>query len=136
MSRNSKSASQIGRALIVAAVIIGVSAVLKLMSPEYLSEDLARRLVGVMLGVAVMLYANVIPKALMPLAAMRCDPATEQSLRRFTGWSLTLGGLMYGVTWLVAPIGMAATISLVLLGSALLLTILRHVRAMVGRPDR
>lgn len=133
MSNNPTATSQIARALFIAAVILGGSALLKLMSPEYISEELSRRLLGVLLGVAVMLYANVIPKALTPLARMRCNPATEQSLRRFTGWSLTLGGLMYAVTWLVAPLDMAGTISIVLLGSALLLAILRHAKAMLGR---
>ncbi len=135
MTNNSPAASQIGRALIIAAAILGVSALLKLMSPEYISEDLSRRLLGVLLGVAVMLYANAVPKALTPLARMRCNPATEQSLRRFTGWSLTLGGLMYSVTWLVAPIAMAGTISVGLLGAALLLAILRHAWVMVSRPQ-
>ena len=135
MSKNSPTASQVGRALIIAALILGVAALLKLISPEYISAEHARRLLGVLLGTAVMLYANVVPKALTPLARMRCNAATEQSLRRFTGWSLTLGGLLYAITWLVAPIEMAGTISLVLLGGALLLAILRHVWAMVGRPQ-
>lgn len=135
MSKNSPAASQIGRALIIAAMILGVSALLKLVSPQYISEELSRRLLGVLLGIAVMLYANVVPKALTPLARMRCNAATEQSLRRFTGWSLTLGGLLYAVTWMFAPIGMAATISLVLLGAALLLAILRHAWAVVRRPQ-
>ncbi len=135
MSNNSIAASQIGRGLIIAAVILGAAALLKLMSPEYISEELAHRLLGVLLGAAVMLFANAVPKALTPLASMRCNPATEQSLRRFTGWSLTLGGLIYAITWLLAPIEMAGTISLVLLGAALLLAILRHAWAMVRRPQ-
>ena len=134
MSKNSPAVAQIGRALIIAALILAVAALLKLIPPEYISAEHSRRLLGVLLGAAVMLYANVVPKALTPLARMRCNAATEQSLRRFTGWSLTLGGLLYAVTWLVAPIGMATTISLVLLGAALLLVILRYAWAMVGRP--
>ncbi len=135
MTNNSSATRQIRRALIGAAAILSVAALLKLISPEYVSEELSRRLLGVLLGLTVMVYANAVPKALTPLVGMRCDPATEQSLRRFTGWSLTLGGLMYAVTWLVASIGMAGTISAVLLGAALLLAILRHAWAMVGRPQ-
>lgn len=136
MTTNSPAVSQIGRGLIIAAVILGSSAVLKLMSPEYISAELSRRLLGVVLGGAVMLYANAVPKALTPLARMRCDPETEQSLRRFTGWSLALGGLMYAVTWLVAPINLAGTLSILLLGAALLLAVLRNAWAMVGRTRR
>jgi len=135
MTNNSTASSQIGRALIIAAGILAVSALLKLMSPEYISEELSRRLLGVLLGAAVLLYANAVPKALTPLARMRCNPATEQSLRRFTGWSLTLGGLMYALAWLFAPITSASTISAILLGPALLLAILRYAWAVVGRSN-
>ena len=45
-------------------MILGVSALLKLMSPGYIGEELSRRLLGVLLGAAEMLFANAVPKAL------------------------------------------------------------------------
>jgi hypothetical protein len=67
-----------------------------------------------------------IPKALTPLASLRCDLATEQALRRFAGWALVLGGLGYASAWLVAPIESARYWAIAALGSALLLVVVRY----------
>ena len=80
------------RGLIIASLIIVIAFALKLLSPQYISPDLATRLLGVLLGAVVTIYANEAPKALTPLLRMRCDPVAEQAMRRFTGWSLALGG--------------------------------------------
>lgn len=118
--------STISRSLITAALILVTSAALALASPTYVNADLAQRLFGVMLGAVVVLYANAIPKALIPLARMRCDPATEQSLRRFTGWALVLGGVGYAMAWLFAPMTSAWILAIALLGTALLVVLLRY----------
>jgi len=118
--------SPISRSLITAALILVTSAALALASPTYVNADLAQRLFGVMLGAVVVLYANAIPKALIPLARMRCDPATEQGLRRFTGWALVLGGVGYAMAWLFAPMTSAWILAIALLGTALLVVLLRY----------
>ena len=60
-----------------------------------------------------------------PLIRMRFDPAAEHALRRFTGWSFSLGGAAYSVTWMVAPIEMANMLTAALLGAVLLLVVVR-----------
>lgn len=121
------------RALIVAGLFISITAAVKLGSPEYIDADFARRLVGVMMGAIVVLFANSVPKKLTPLAAMRCSPATEQSIRRFTGMSLVLGGLGFALAWMAAPIDAANAVAGTVLGVALLAVALRYAAAFVRR---
>jgi hypothetical protein len=132
--RSQASRAAISRALIVAGGLIGITMGLKLLAPAHLSQDTARRILGVLLGAVVVVYANAIPKALSPLVQMLCEPATEQALRRFTGWSLVLGGAAYAVAWAVAPLTYANVLATSLLGTALLLVVLRFARALPSRP--
>jgi hypothetical protein len=123
------------RSLLVAAVLIGMSAMLRSLAPEYLSSDLARRLIQIVMGLFVVATANALPKTLTPLMQLRCDPAAEQAMRRFAGWTLALGGAGYVLTWMIVPIGIAPVLAKILLGSAVLLVIVRLARAkMRGQP--
>jgi hypothetical protein len=124
------------RGFINAIVIIVIAVALKLLSPNYITPNLATRLLGVLLGAVVVIYANAVPKALSPLIRMRCDPVAEQAMRRFTGWSLALGGLGYAVAWFVAPIGSANTIAVCLLGASVLLVLTRLVLRGTSKQSR
>lgn len=131
-NRSEASRVSISRGLIVAGLLLGVSLALKLLSPDHLSPELARRLLGVLIGAVVVVYANAVPKALTPLIQMRCDPAAEQATRRFSSWSLALGGAAYVVAWLIAPFESANVLAASLLGAALLLGGVRLTWAMAG----
>jgi hypothetical protein len=111
--------------LLFAGLILAVAAALVLLVPEYLSRDLALRLLGVFMGTMVVVYANAAPKKLPPLVRLRCDPATEQAIRRFAGWSLTLGGIAYAAAWTFAPVKAANVIAVASLATSLLLVFLR-----------
>lgn len=130
------SRTSIIRGLIVAGVLIGGAVVLERLSPAYLGADAARRMLGVLMGAVVVLYANAVPKALLPLAQMRCAPAEEQAMRRFTGWSLAVGGAGYALAWVVAPLAHARLLGASFLGGAVLLVLLRLSRAIPGRSHR
>ena len=91
---------------------------------------------GVLLGAVVTIYANEAPKALTPLLRMRCDPVAEQAMRRFTGWSLALGGIGYAGAWLFAPIGSASTIAICLLGASMVLVVARFVWGGTSKQSR
>ena len=117
--------SEVARGLVVALVLLGGSGALRLLAPAYLSSDLSRRLMGALLGLMVVVYANAVPKALAPLIRSRCDPAGEQALRRFTGWSFVLGGAAYAIGWIVAPMEVAYLVTASALGAALLLVAVR-----------
>ena len=120
--------ASIGRGLIIAGALLGAAAVLRVLSPDHLSPELARRMMGVLMGVVAVVYANAVPKALSPLLQLR-DPAKEQAMRRFTGWCLVLGGTAYAVAWLIAPLESANVIAATLLGVSLLLVVMRFVWA-------
>jgi hypothetical protein len=119
----------VAHSLVVAALIIGASAGLAYGSPDHISADLAQRLFGVMLSVVVVAYANVAPKALVPLARLRCDAAAEQAVRRFTGWAIVLGGIGFGLAWAFAPIAFAGLLAVALLGTAFVAVVVRWGRA-------
>ncbi len=124
-TQSQSSRALIVRSLAIAAIILGTSLTVTALSPEYLSDDLARRLIGVMLGAVVLIYANAVPKALSPMIEARCNPADSQAIRRFTGWSLVLGGAAYSVAWMVAPIEHANAIAGGLLCFAVMIIIVR-----------
>ena len=133
MTTNRVDASHvpIARGLLTAGLILGISVALKLLSPAHLSPVLVSRLFGVLLGTVVVVYANAVPKALSPLIQLRCDAVAEQGLRRFAGWSLTLGGAAYAVVWLSAPLARANGLARILLGVAVSLVVVRLAWGMV-----
>jgi dienelactone hydrolase len=120
------------RALLVAGLYAGGMLALVLLSPEFLSKELATRAIGVLSGAFIVYYANAVPKALTPLARMR-DPAAEQAARRFIGWTIVLGGVGYALAWVIAPMEHASLVSMTLLGTSLLLVIARVVRCRLRR---
>ncbi|MYM22875.1 hypothetical protein GTP46_09480 [Duganella sp. FT135W] len=119
MTQPSPKSAQLVRALIYAALLLGMAALVRFYCSDTPSPEWTQRLFGVLTGCAVIWYANKVPKALLPLAYLRCDPAVEQSLRRVCGWSLLLGGLGYVIAWLAAPIAWAYLAAAAALGSAL-----------------
>ena len=129
-NESQSSRASVVRGLIIAALLLGISVTLKMLSPEYLSPELARRLLGALLGLVVIVYANAVPKALSPLIRMRCDPAAEQAIRRFTGWTLALGGVAYAVAWMIAPLQYANALAGGLLAFAVMVVITRLVLGM------
>ena len=119
------TAFPLGRALVAAAVIVGTSAGLKWAAPDYLSLEWAQRLTGALLGLLVVVYANVIPKSLTSMVRLRCPPAAEQAARRFAGWSLVLGGLGYMLAMLFAPLASMHLAGGAILAVALAAAVLR-----------
>lgn len=120
------------RCLVIAGALLLASYALSRASPAIISVDCAQRVLGVMMGALVVLYANSAPKILPSLAAS-CSAQGEQTLRRFTGWALVLGGLGYMGAWLFAPIAHAAVIALALLGLAFALVVVRVLRVLLPR---
>jgi len=123
----------IWRGLMLAALLLSAAVVTKRVSPEYLSPDLARRLLGVLMGAVVVIYANAVPKVLTPLIQSRCDPIAHQAIRRFTGWILVLGGAAYAAAWAIAPYRYADVIAVSCLGASVLLVVTRIAWSMKGK---
>ena len=117
----------IKHALIVGGLFLAASAAIGFLAPDLLGETLSRRLMGVMFGALVVYYANAAPKALTPLARLRCSPAAEQALRRFVGWTLVLGGVGFMLAYIVAPLDLADVVATSLLGAAMVLVVARII---------
>ncbi len=122
---SNQARATIGNDWIVAVIFLAFSAALAFLVRD---EQLRLRLFGIGMGVFVAYYGNLASKTLTPLARLRGDPAQEQSLRRFTAWSLTLAGLAYIITYLVFPPDQAVMIATGLLGFATILIVIRTVR--------
>lgn len=125
MTTKRSETRSLGSALFAALLILAGSVLLQWLSPEYLSRETAHRLFGVMLGTMVVFYANTASKLLRPLAQIRCDAEKEQAIRRFTARSIVLGGLAYMVAYLVAPLAWADILAIALLGTSVLLVVIR-----------
>ena len=109
----------IRRALAVAALYLLAALMLtQLRLHEVIGGETVQRLMGVLMGTVVIASANLIPKRLVPLARVSCDPAREQTLRRFCGRVLVLGGRGYTLAYALAPIAIASTLAICLLAPA------------------
>ncbi|MGH3054201.1 MAG: hypothetical protein ACRDL7_04390 [Gaiellaceae bacterium] len=117
----------------MAGLILVVSLALKALSLSLISAELEQRLFGGLLGLVVVASANVVPKAITPLARARCNPATEQSLRRFTGWSLVIGGAGYGTAALFVPLESSLLLGTAILGASVVSVIGRCLWVIAGR---
>ena len=112
---------QIRRSLLIAAIYLLTSVVLnELRQNHIVSAETVVRLMGMLMGSVVLVSANAIPKRLVPLARLSCDPAREQTLRRHAGWALVLGGLGWTLSYALAPIAIASTLAICFLAPAAL----------------
>ncbi|KRB92808.1 hypothetical protein ASE26_28805 [Duganella sp. Root198D2] len=106
----------IRRSLLIAAIFLLAASVLNQIRQSHLvSAETAVRLMGLLMGSVVLVSANAIPKRLVPLARLSCDPIREQTLRRFGGWVLVLGGVGYTLAYALAPISIAGALAICLL---------------------
>lgn len=109
------------RALALAALYLLTAVVLNaLRQRDVVGAEAAARLMGILMGSVILVSANAIPKRLVPLARLSCDPAREQTLRRFAGRVMVLGGLGYTLAYALAPIAVAGTLAICLLAPAAL----------------
>lgn len=110
------------RLLPIAALLLLTSVVLnELLQLDAVSAETAVRLMGLMRGSIVLVLANALPKRLVPLARLSCDPARDQTLRRLSGQVMVLGGLGYTLAYALAPIEIAGTLAICLLMPASLI---------------
>ena len=114
-------------ALLMAAALIALSLVVSYLDDTgRLGEEASQRTIQVAIGLLLVFVANRAPKTLEPLRD-RCDPGAVQSLQRFSGWMLVVGGLGYAVVWLVAPIDHARISAIAILATCVLIVLARVV---------
>lgn len=106
----------IRRSLLIAAIYLLTAVVLnELLQHHIVSAEAAVRMMGVLIGSVAIVSANAIPKRLVPLTRLSCNPSREQTLRRLGGWALVMGGLGYTLAYALAPIAIASTAAICLM---------------------
>lgn len=115
---------RLGFALGLGALFLVVAAGLRFAaSAALIDEDLAHRAVQVLIGLGLAAYANVMPKQLGgPRRSAEAETRAQAALR-VGGWSMTLAGLGQAGLWAFAPLPFANTASMLLVGSAMILTL-------------
>ena len=97
----------------------------------YLSDEFVRRAVQVLIGIGLAAWSNFTPKQIGPAASPQAE-ALKQRLLRVCGWSMTLAGLAYAGFWAFAPLGFARTASVVVVVTAMVLTLGYTVRTVAA----
>lgn len=122
------------RALLVAALYLATATLLHVFQSRHLVDaETSVRMMGMLMGSMVIASANAIPKKLVPLARLSCDPGREQALRRTCGWALVLGGLGYTFAYALAPMDIASKLAICLLAPAVLVVAGIKARCLVRR---
>lgn len=114
-----------------AVLLLGTAAGLRYaQSLDLVEPDTAKRLVQVMIGLMMAAYSNLMPKDVGRWPASASAAAKAQSLLRVGGWSLTLAGLAYAGLWAFFPLDVANLASIVVVSTALLITMGYGVRTL------
>lgn len=79
-------------------------------SHGYMEAGMATQLGHILYGLGFLIIGNMLPKRIPPLPDISLSSPRVQTLRRFAGWTLALGGLSYSITWLAAPVQIAETL--------------------------
>lgn len=100
---------RMGFALAVAAGILATSALSRyLQATDVISAEAGRRLIQVVVGLALGVWGNYMPKSLItPVSTAVCATGRARSAIRVGGWSMTLAGLSYAGLWAFAPLPLA-----------------------------
>jgi len=122
-------------ALIAAGLILGGAVLLRLWAhtqPLASQAEITQRGINVLIALMVILNANTAAKQIR--AMPRCDPALEQAARRFTSFALVIGGALYALAWLIAPLNWAFPLSITALGGATVAGVVRCLTLWSRRP--
>lgn len=122
--------------LITAAAMIAFSLALVLLHRIGVvqgdTREISTRGVNILIGLMTVGFASAGAKRLSRLTDLR-NAARHQALRRFTAWTLSLGGLVFALAWLAAPYALAFPISMIALGGAVALVVARCLLASRAR---
>lgn len=88
----------LGVAYLATAIVVNA-----LRRHDAVSAETVMRILGVQGGLSVIILANEIPKRLVPLEDLNCDPKREQMLRRLGARVAFIGGLAFTLTYAFAP---------------------------------
>jgi hypothetical protein len=101
-------------------------------APTTNPSESATRGINLIIALMVIVTANSASKRVRPLASLRCDPVAEQAARRFTAMVLVVGGTVYALAWLLAPLSWAFPLSITALGAATAAGVIRMLAARLS----
>jgi hypothetical protein len=95
-------------AIALAAFILAAAAGLRYAEGTgMIGAEGARRIMQIVIGLALAGYANLMPKQLGRPRRSPLAEARTQAALRVGGWSMTLAGLLYAGLWALAPLPLA-----------------------------
>lgn len=131
----SDTADSIRRGIVFAGLMLVIPLGLKLGTALGAIDhaDLSRRALMAIIGAFLMSTGNAIPKTLTPLAALRCDARRAQAFHRFAGWTWVLTGLALAIAWLALPLGLADSMTFVVVPAGIGVIAVGFVRCRSGQ---
>lgn len=124
-------------ALVAAGVILAAAYGMGLaVDRNLISAIVAERVQHALMGGVLVLIGNFMPKTGNRPSEVCCEPSEAHSVKRLSGWALVIAGFGYSLTWLVAPIGVAPVLSIVLVGAAVVVMAGSLLIGLRARPAR
>jgi len=97
-----------------------------------LDGDMSIRALMAASGLVIAMLGNSVPKQLKrPRASLAAEGRMQTGLRR-TGWIMSLCGLAFALTWIVAPVAVAWPLSLGLMALGFVLAVVTILRCRSG----
>lgn len=138
---NPRARKHILFSLKLAAIMIGAALLLSLARKQGLIDgELVVRAIGVIIGLALAAYGNVMPKMLYGPPPRSIHHATlAQAVVRVSGWAMTLAFLAWAALWAFAPQELVIIGSLAVVGASasvmLGYTVWKYVAGRTSRSD-
>jgi hypothetical protein len=94
--------------ILASLLLLGSTSVRFAKELELFDGDLAKRIVGVNIGLMLMILGNYMPKKMFGTTES-CSNSREcsNSIQRYMGWTFVLGGILYALTWLTLDLDQA-----------------------------
>ena len=102
-----RSVASINGAVVFGALMLIIPLALTLAHAYGVVDDPnsgVQRTTMIMIGAYLAVTGNAMPRMLPPTSSLPCGGARVQAFQRFAGWTWTLCGLGFGMTWLALPI--------------------------------
>jgi hypothetical protein len=116
----------------LAAVLLITAYGLSLLADfNWVGADMPDRVVQVMIGLILVLFGNATGKRPSEADPARDGKPALMAARRFFGLALVIGGLVHAGAWLLAPLELASTLSMVAVMAAVAAGLARIAYAVV-----
>lgn len=120
--------------LVLAAILLITAYGLSLLADfNWVGADMPDRVTQVMIGLVLVLFGNATGKREKDADPTGDGKPALMAARRFFGLALVLGGLVHAGAWLLAPLDLANTISMVAVIAALVAGLARVAYAVLGQ---